>query len=230
MGSSLLQEQYIPGRSTVVKPGWATVQGNSQVGSAATSTSCTFGSSVAVGDLVVVCVTYYSVVTLTSVTDNASTPNTYMLVMSEGSGGGLISAMYYSVITTGGAFTVKATFTSAGYGSVTVQEYSFTPGTISVASTNAAFGSSASPASGNVTFTAPVALVCGNMGNVSASSVTASAPFSLRQSINFFSGVTYGTAYIDYLNAAVSPQNPNGTMTSASWAAIGAAFHSSGDL
>jgi len=210
---------------------WAFVQGQTQAGSSASSVAATFGSSVTAGHLVVVNLVWYSSPTVVnSVTDSAS--NTYSLAISNTSTAAS-AATYYTVATTGGAFTVTVNFSLGAYASITINEYSFTPGTISVSNTNSvANTTNSTPASGNVTFTATKALIIGTIQNATqGETITPSTGFTLRNQVLYVGGTNEGVYALDYLNATSSPQNPGGTLgTSAQWTALGASFQSSGDM
>lgn len=198
--------------------GWNHVQGTS-----AASNAATFGSSVAIGDLVVV--TVASTSAPTTVTDSAS--NTYTLAKQNTFTD--TSSIYYSVVTTGGTLTVTANGTPL-LPSISIDEYSFNAGTITVPNTNSGSGTSASPSCGSVAFTATRALVVGAIANSAADTLTAGGSFVLRESQAYSVGVNSGMYMIDYLNAPPPSQTPAGTWgSSALYSATSAVFQSSAD-
>lgn len=188
------------------------------------ATSCTFGGSVAVGDLVVAGVGGGSPGTVT-VSDNSSGgPNTWTKINSGN------STLFYSVITTGGSFTI--TSSGGSFNAISAEEYSFTAGTISVPNTQNGTGSasSAPTTSAGVTFTAPTALIIGVIYYPQAeATITPNTGFTLRGFKNYTAGVNYGVATIEYIGSS-SPQTPGATWgTAGVYAVIGASFQSSGD-
>jgi hypothetical protein len=207
----------LPARAT-----WAAVTANA---GSAQSTVVTIGSvtPVTAGNLVVVAISDSSATT--AVTDSAS--NTYTLAKNVVGGPSL--SVYYSVITTGGALTITATTTT--FPGISAAEYSFTPGTISIAGTNGTTSAAnLTPSAGPVAFTRVPALIIGAINNENAAeTLTPTAPFVVRTQ-SAFSGAHYGNILFDYANALASPQTPGGTWgTSSAWAASGIAFQSSGD-
>lgn len=213
---------------------WARIQGNSAAGTAATSTSVAFGSSVSVGDLVVVKVAYQSTATIT-VTDNAvGGPNIYTRAafLTNTGSSMFITAVYYTVVQHGGAFTVACNFSISGFAPVSIEEYSFTPGTLSLA-TNSALGNSGSPLSGNVTFSASRALIVGAIGSSASATgtVTQLGNFNILTQTAWNVGVTFALYSVDYINATASPQNPGISFQNAvQWVDVSASFQSSGDV
>lgn len=213
---------------------WAWRQGTSTIGANSASTAATFSSSVNVGNLVVVSTCWFaSTTTISSVVDNAATPNIYHLAISEVQGSiSAQTALYYALVTTGGAFKVTVTWNTAAFAPIAINEYTFTTGVESTTGTAANFssGGSLSPAAGNVIYGPSTALIAGVMGFQTSAAFTPSTGFTARQTVAFNSGVSMGLIAIDNPTPAGSPQNPGGTITvNEIWSAVGAGFGSAGD-
>jgi hypothetical protein len=194
---------------------WARVQGTSSP-----SASATFGGAVAIGHLVIVCVA--SGTTITAVSD---TVNTYTLA--KQTSGVTFSSIWYTVNTSNTALVVTAS--GGTFPAISIDEYSFTAGTISTPSTNGGTGVSNSPSCGNVAFTHP-ALVTGCIAEGVIETLTPATNFVLQESVTYGAGTNYGLQFLTYANAASSPQDPRGTWaTSTAWTGSAVAFLSSGD-
>lgn len=198
---------------------WTAIQGK-----ALANTVATFTSSATAGHLVVVCAA--SNIAPTSISDSAS--NTYTLAKTATPAGGFTVSVFYSVITTGGTLTITANGIGADP-AIAIEEYSFTPGTISV-STNDSVGQSNAVATGNVTFSTYRALCIAGFAYEAAVSIAPNLGYTTRQQLEFEPGTSYGVGLIDNTAAISSPQNPGGTITTApNWGAVGVAFSSTGD-
>jgi hypothetical protein len=209
---------------------WAHLAGGGATsnGTTAGPVTYTMSSSVAAGSLVVVSIATVHGTIISSVTDSAS--NSYTLAVNSNASSSCGAIIYYSVITTGGTLSVTVSGNGNNYMTIAVDAYSFTAGTISVSSTNSANGNSTSPSAGNVTFTAPIALVYGAFGEGSATTFTPGSGFTARQAYGYVAVISYGIVTEDILNATTTPQAVNGTFgTSNSWGAAGVAFQSTGD-
>lgn len=210
---------------------WAYVQnkiGNGG-GGGPSSVTQTFNSSVAVGDLVIVATSNYNNLTISSVSDTGGSSSNTWIPVASASNTAAYTFLYYSIIAYGGTLSVTVQYSGSGYPALDIIEYSATPGTITVASSNTGTGAAfTTPAAGNVTFTANKALIVG-VQSASTTPPGAGTGFTIRGSIAS-SGNNLGTSAEDDLNATSSPVNVVwGATLGQTWSAVGAAFQSSGD-
>jgi hypothetical protein len=194
----------------------------------------TFGSNVTAGDLITVCASAQASETVTSITDGGS--NTYIPILTETVNGGTISNYtYYAIATTGGFTTVTVNYSgSTGEASAMADEWSFTKGNISIvgSSSNNNISGSINTTSGNVSWAnGPVLL-----WNAVGSNSVAVTGFTAGSGCTLYGSKT-GSAIPLFSQALLNDPTPNsptniaGTMNvSHSWASIGVAFQSSGDV
>jgi large repetitive protein len=207
---------------------WAHVQNKLVIatGGAATTATVAMTSSSTANNLMTVTVTP-NANAVTSVTDSAG--NTYTLAYSETATGSVASTVYYSQLTTGGTLTITVHFAGATVFGVSADEWSATTGTISIVAHNLAAAASTSPSSGNVTWTNNI-LLLGTMAWTGTPSFTVGTGFTSAANQTPVAGESNGLAVEYILNTTSSPTAATGTLSaSASWAAIGIAFQSSGD-
>lgn len=180
------------------------------------------------GNLAMVVVTYAG--TISSVTDSTAS-NTYTLASTgTNTTGGQITSIYYSVINTGGTFTITANG-SLTMSAIAISENSFTPGTISVVSTNSGQGTGTQAWGAYLNFPVQPAFVVSGVGyDSTAGPFTSNPGYSITLGTSYNSGVNYGNFYIFQENATASPALPGGIFTTATdWSTASAVFASSGD-
>lgn len=207
---------------------WAHVQTISGfgAGSATTSLPVTFASNVSSGDIIIVTVGFFAT-TGVSVTDSQS--NTYTQIANVATNP--VGAVWWAKATSTGSLTVTFHCPTANYPSMTADEYSASPGTISVVTSSTNSGTSTSPTSGSMSFTNNSLIYNGVVVTTSPVTYTAGSGYTLRGQEPFDSGVYYGNATQDLLNTSSSPKNAPMTLSgSVQWRSIGAVFQSTGDL
>jgi hypothetical protein len=214
---------------------WAHKQSGSTEASN-TTIVLTLGSNVTAGDLITVMATSQSSQTITSVTDGGS--NTYITSFSEAVTSPATNNLYtyYAIATTGGFNTITVGVSSAvGETTVIADEWSFTPGGVSVVgnSVNNNTSGSLNPTSGNVSWTNGPVLLWNAVASNSASitGFTAGSGFTLYGTKTGV-GTPGATQAALNLPATMSAINCACSMTGTShpWASIGVAFQSSGDV
>jgi hypothetical protein len=216
---------------------WTYVSASGAVNTNTTGTTgtVTAAASVTAGNLVIIDIASANTPSISGVADSGS--NTYTSVATETSSDGIRTSTYYSVVTTGGSLIVTATFSATSLSTISIREYSFTPGTVSVVTHAINTGSVVTAYStGSMSFTGPVLGVgavtwLGVSGG--ATGVSWSGGFTERENSNYISGTAYGLSTAEVITST-SPQNPGGSFTggttSADFTAVGTIFQSSGDV
>jgi hypothetical protein len=207
---------------------WAHIAASSAYANAAgvseATIAVTSAAAVTAGNVVVICVSTGTTTLTGNPTDSGS--NTYTLINSVATNN---CQMYYSVITTGGVLTVTATLTAASLPAISLDEYSFSAGTLTVITNqNNGTGTSINTAS----LAPPKAgLALGYcLPNNTAATASAQSGFVLRQSHAQSAAQFYGL----FLEDAVNYPFTNFTMNmaasaSGAWSAISAVIYSSAD-
>ena len=215
---------------------WAHVPGTaaSQASSGpASSVAVTTAGSVTVGNLLVVCISNYNASSSTiTVADGTSGSNTYTQAVVQSTSKPATSAIFYCVVNTGGTLTITATLPATSYPSISVDEYSFTPGTISVVTigTNSGTGGGAKTA-GSLTFSNSNALAVANFSNDSAGQFfTVGTNFTQRATIT--ASAAHNALFAeDWLNvtSSSSPVSPGASGSGGTWGGACALFYTTGD-
>lgn len=199
---------------------WANIQTESSSGA-----SKNFILSATSGNLAVVIMSYTG--TITSVTDTTGA-NTYTLAASNTSGT-QNSAIYYSVISTGGTFTITANG-SLTMPAIVISEQSFTAGSISVVTTNSGQGTGTQASGAYLTFSVQPAFIVSAVGYDAPSGGVNPNPGYNSIGGDFQAGTRFGNAFLYILNATASPALPGVSFgNSVDWSTASAVFVSSGD-
>jgi hypothetical protein len=191
----------------------------------------TFGSSVSVGNLIVVCVNSWATSTSSRTYTCSDGSNTYSsTTLSDsviGSGHHTDVQIFYSVATTGGALTVTITPSAACYATMGIEEYSNPGSTITLeAQAQAAGGGSSatSISSGNMTFTSGDLLIAVT-DNGDVTTVTAGTNSALGYSTSAGGGTGEPMSTEYWLNGSGSPLAGTFTFSPAGrWNCSAAAF------
>lgn len=169
--------------------------------------------------LVVVNLKFLAAVAGLSVTDNASTPNTYTQAVVSALSGSDIMYQWYGVATTGGATTVTASWTGAATTRTTVDQFSggmLTNATVfDVAASNTGTGTSASltlsPANAGELIVAGLGL------NAGATAVTVGS--------NYLFGTNNTSSATEYRQVGTTSETaPISWTTSVAWAEVAGAY------
>lgn len=222
---------------------WTHVQGTTKAnaGSNTGTIAQTYGSAVTAGNLGIICV---SAVTTSNAALSATISdgtNTWTLAkitnLQNISNDWYCAGIYYTIFSGSSAYTETVTLSNTFcYPTISIDEYSFTPGTVSISSTgtgaSATNGTGAFASTGNVTFTTPSALVIAIAQYDNVGTFTAGSGFAIREQVSEVSGHCEGLGMEDWLNASSSPVTV-GMTTSGSgnhyWTMSSATFQSSGD-
>jgi hypothetical protein len=208
---------------------WAHIQGNTGFTSAGTSFTITMGSNVQAGHMVLVAAV--GNVPITSVTDTAG--NTYTQLYTESVNGTSVNGyVFQSIISTGGFTVITVNLSGAGVAAGGADEFSFTPGEISVSgnSVNNNTSGSTTPSSGAVSWSGNALLYNAVVNALATATFTQPSGFTLWQNLPLSAGVNQGVFTCGILNDTSSPNSCTGSFNnSATWADFGIAFESSGD-
>jgi hypothetical protein len=211
---------------------WAHIQGNhNQATGMGATLSTTLGSSTPIGRLIVVCISNTGISSAPTVTDSAG--NTYTQDKLSSDAGNHTLYIYHTVTTASGTLTITYNGDSTDRLAITADEYSFTAGSLSVASTSLGTNvGSATASTGNLTFTQAIGLAVLAAGiNALSVSPSAGTGFFLRQNIQQAPGTAEGLLMEDFLNVSTSPIVAPSLNLGASidWYAASLVYQSSGD-
>jgi hypothetical protein len=217
---------------------WAHVQGTAagNSGGAGNGVSVMYGSAVTVGNLGICCLSgedTNGVAETISISDGTNTWTQAALINTTGSGGFYFSGIWYRVFTASATFTLTASVggSAAAYPAISVDEYSFSPGTISVpASSTGSAALSNTFTTGSLTIGNGTNLVIMTVNYDGTGTFAAGSGFTLRETVAYSSGHNVAICTEDKFNAT-SPITPAMSLTGSTsiWRAAAAAFVSSGD-
>jgi hypothetical protein len=205
---------------------WARVQSIAVQASSGLHTSIvgTLASPVTAGNLITI---GYADHTATSVAciDNINGVS-YAQVAPASNGGGNQTAVFWYVPPVGGAgFAITASWTNSAYGTLFINEWSFTPGfTITVDSFSANTGSTTAMSAANLAITGTDLVYA--IGNFNFNGTwTAGSGFTLGNNLSNISGASVGGQEEYILNQSSSPVTPAMTVPNAfPWAFSAVAF------
>lgn len=184
-----------------------------------TSVVITPPAAISANDLVVVALKFVNGPTSLNVTDNATTPNTYLSAYGPYYGAGFTCYQYYGVAVTGGATTITITWTGSTAARITIDEFTGNALTnAAVFDTAAANSGSTSPTSTTLAPRAAGELIVASVAITSATSVSAGTNYTIG-----FNNTSGSTEYNLYGSTSETvPMNIAGT--SIQWSEIAGAY------
>lgn len=176
--------------------------------------------AVKVGYLLVINIKFAANVTGISITDNASTPNTYATAIGPISSGANFLYQFYGVAVTGGATTVTISWTTSTGARATVEQFS------GGMRTNATVFDKAASNTGSAATSCSVSLSPTNTKElISASLIPVSGVSAITAGTNYLPGTNNTSLYTMYRQVGSNTESaPISWTTNSNWIEVAAAY------